>query len=185
MKNRLVFLLVGLLNMIIYTLGLSAESALPKQNIKDYRYYWEKGNRGEHISTEEFNLLMSELEKKLTDLKTAFSKVSIDGDNFSYETGKIWEIELQQEKKDIDAAFKYMNVVNNNPNSMILSLVLYVVLMDIKTTAYDFNRIDHFEKTLNKTHVYLSAWCTAFQKAHLIPLAAAKDKGVDLYEMKK
>lgn len=55
-------------------------------------------------------------------------------------------------------------------------LILYALLMDIKSAAHSFESIDHFRTTLNKTHVGVSVWSTAFQKAHLLPLAVMKDK---------
>lgn len=175
MKNRHRFLLGLLFILLGPFLVFSADNTPVKQDRTNYMYYWEKGNRGEKISREEFNILISELERKLADLKAASSQISIAGANFSYETGKMWEIELSHMNENIDAAMKYINGVRNKPDSMTLSLFLHVILIDVKTTAYDLDRIKQFEKTLNKTHIALSLWCTAFQKAHLIPLAIAKD----------
>jgi len=184
-QNRVVFFLVALSTLLSSSLVLSAESGPPKQNVEHYMYYWEKGNRGEQISIEEFKFLMSELEKKVTDLKAAFSKISIAGPNFSYRIGKVWEIKLELTNENIEAALKYINALKDNPNSMRLSLILYLYLKEVSNSAYDFERIKDFETTFSDTHVYLGFWCTAFQKAHLIPLAAARDMHLDLYRMKK
>jgi hypothetical protein len=176
MKDRHRFLLALVFILLGPAFVFSADNKPVKKDGMNYMYYWEKGNRGEKISKEEFNILISELERKLADFKTASSQISIAGTNHSYQTGKMWEIELTHMNENIDAAMKYINSVKNRPDSMTLSLVLYVILIDIKTTAYDLDRINQFEKTLNKTHIALSLWCTAFQKAHLIPLAIAKDE---------
>ena len=152
----------------------------PKLDSTDPMYYWEKGNHGQKISREEFNILMNQIEQKLIDLKVASSKISIAGANFSYENGKIWEIELDSMRENIQLAIKYLTEVKNKPDSMTFSLVLYIVMRDIVSTAYDFDKIKPFEDTLNKAHTYLSIWSTAFQKAHLVPLAVSKDNKIAL-----
>jgi hypothetical protein len=184
MKIRMFFLVAALFFLLNTSLVLSADKESAKQNVKDPMYYMEKGNRGEKISKEEFMILMSELEKKLTDFKVASSKISIARANFSYEIGKSWEIVLQKMNENIEEAFKYTNAVKNNPDSMSISLILYIFLRHIEMTALDFEKIKYFETTLNNTNIRLSHWCTAFEKSHLIPLAVAKDKHEGLYRIK-
>lgn len=152
MKIRIFFLVAALFFLLNTSLVLSADKESPKHNVKDYKYYWEKGNSGEKISKEEFMVLMSELEKSLTDFKAASSKISIAGANFLY-IRESWEIVLQKMNENIEEAFKYINAVKNNPDSMSTSLILYIFLRHIEMTARDFEKIKYFETTLNNTNI--------------------------------
>jgi len=174
MKNVIVSALV-LLVLLSSALVFSAEKKQANDNAKSYMYYCKKGNSGDKISREEFNILTLELQKRLKNLKAASSQISIGDAGFSYDICKMWETELDHFNENIETALKYVDAVRNKPDSMTLSLVLYVILIDIKTSAYDFSKIMQFEKTLKMTHYDLNFWCIAFQKAHLIPLAMMKD----------
>ena len=185
MQNRIAVFLIALFTLLSSSFSLSAESGPVKQNVKDPGYYIEKGNHGEQITLEEFNVLMQQLEDTVVDLKKAFSETTIWGANLPYEIGKGWEIELEVTKKNIEAAFKYLNALRNNPNSMVSSSGLYAILANIDRSLLYFDKIPHFEKSLGKRHVSLFHWRLAFERAHLLPLAVAKDMKRDLYGKKK
>ena len=175
MKKIISCALVTIVILLLPPLVYSADKQPVNDDTKSYMYYWKKGNSGEKISSQEFNILMSELQKRLEKLESASSQTSIGDAGFSYKIGKRWEIELSNFHENIKKALKYVNAVRGKPDSMTMSLVLYVILNDIKTTAYDLGRITQFEKTLNMTHYDLNFWCIAFQKAYLNPLAIKKD----------
>lgn len=148
---------------------------------RHWMYYWDKGNSGDPISMEEFNILIKQLENRMIKFQEAFSKIKIEDANFSYKNGKDWEIDLNLHKESLDFAFKMLAKVKANPNSMYDSLILFIVLNDILRYAYDLADIEIFDKHLDDTHHQLSFWLRAFQKAHLNMLAFAKDKNVKLY----
>lgn len=166
-------------------LVLAEESALGKLNIKDSTYYVDKGNRGEQITLEEFKALLKQLEDEVMELNKTLSETTVWGANLPYEIGKGWEIEFEVTKNNIEATFKYLNALRNNPNSMLSSSGLYATLANIDRSLLYFDKIPHFEKSLAKRHVSLFAWRLAFERAHLLPLALAKDMKRDLYEKKK
>ena len=181
MKNRIILSLVTLF--ILSCFHVNAESKeLEKPDVNNPMLYWEKGNNGEKITSEEFAVLITQLEQKLADLKVASSKISIGGAGFSYELGKAWEIELEQMHENIKLAFIYLKGVKNYPDSIAVSLALYITLRDITATASEFARVPNYAETLHATHSFLSVWSIAFQKAHLIPLAILKDKQPSLNE---
>jgi hypothetical protein len=150
-----------------------------------FMYYWKKGNNGQSLSILEFTILMTQLEERMKAFRKAFSAIDIGAGGFNYRTGKTWEIQLDTDNEQLDFAFKFLEKVNAAPNQIRYSLGLFVVLNGILRTAYDFARIDAFDKHLNNTHIELWAWITAFEKAHLSALAYAKDGKVDLYPLKK
>lgn len=183
MKNRFIFSLVTLF--ILSYFHINAESKeRGKPDVKNPMFFVEKSNRGEKITSKEFTILITQLEQKLTDLKVASSKISTEGADSSNERGKIWEIELDNMQENIKSAFVHLNEVRNNPDSMASSLALYINLRDITATAFEFDKVQHFEKALKNTHLYLDLWSTSFQKAHLIPLAILKDKQPPLSDKK-
>ncbi len=177
------------LGMILFLLHppfvLSEGSAPKNQKVKDEFYFVQKGNRGEQITLEEFNILIQQLENQVVHLKKAFSEITVYGANMPYEIGKAWEIELDLTTKNIETAFKYLNALRNNPNSMISSSGLYATLANMDRSLLYFDKILHFEKSLGKRHVGLFMWRLAFERAHLLPLAMAKDMKKDLYGEKK
>lgn len=175
MKISKVIFTVAIFVLLNSSLVYSSDTETVKHDINSPLYFWVKGNRLEKISTKEFKILMSNLEKSIKALKVVSSQISIAEANFSYKTGKDWEIELESLKESIETALNFIKAVNNKPNSMVNSMLLYVTLTDIKSSAYDFERIEQFEKTLNSKHIDLSLWCRAFLKTHLIPLAFKKD----------
>ena len=144
-------------------------------------YYWEKGNKGEKISFGEYNYLINKLDENIRALQNDFFKIHIEDANFSYKTGKFWEIELETTKEQLDGTIKYLAFVKKNPNIITPSLAIYANLRDILKTAYEFAEIDVFEKCLNN-HIELFFWCKAFEKAHLFPLAVALDNNEKLYK---
>jgi hypothetical protein len=152
------------------------------QKNESFMYYWEKGNKGEIISFDEFNFLINKLEKDIKDLQNALFKIHIEDANFSYKNGKFWEIQLETAKEQLELSLKYLAAVKKLPNIITPSLAVYVNLRDTLESAYEFSEINVFEKILNDKHISLSMWCKAFLKAHLFPLAMALDKNKKLYK---
>jgi len=185
MQNRIAVFLIALFIMLNSSFSLSAEPDPIKQNSKDPDYYIKKANRGERITLEEFKVLVKQLEDEVVDLNKALSETTVWGANLPYEIGKGWEIELELTKKNIEAAFKYLAALRNNPNSMVSSSGLYSILANIDRSLLYFDKIPHFEKSFGKRHVSLFHWRLAFERAHLLPLAMAKDMKRDLYGKKK
>ena len=185
MQNRIAVFLIALFIMLNSSFSLSAEPDPIKQNSKDPDYYIKKANRGEQITLEEFKVLVKQLEDEVVDLNKALSETTVWGANLPYEIGKGWEIELELTKKNIEAAFKYLAALRNNPNSMVSSSGLYSILANIDRSLLYFDKIPHFEKSFGKRHVSLFHWRLAFERAHLLPLAMAKDMKRDLYGKKK
>lgn len=185
MQNRIAVFLIVLFIILNSSFSLSAEQDPIKQNVKYPSYYIDKGNRGEQITLEELKVLLEQLEDKVMDLSKALSETTVWGANLPYEIGKGWEIELELTKNNIEATFKYLAALRNNPNSMILSSGLYAALANIDRSLLYFDKIPHFEKSLGKRHVSLYHWRLAFERGHLLPLALAKDMKRDLYEKKK
>ena len=145
--------------------------------------YWEKGNKGERLSYDEFKTLMSELERCMVAFRERFTKINIGAGNFSYDIGKTWEVSYKSTVSQFDIAFECLRIIKKYPNQIAKSILLYVVLKDFNETAADFARIESFEKQLGATHIELSLWTRAFQKAHLNRLAEAKDTGNVLYSL--
>jgi hypothetical protein len=185
MQIRIVTLLITLITLLGSSFSLSAESGSAKHNVKDPWYHIEKGNHGEQITLEEFNELIQQLENEVVGLKKALSETTVLGANLPYEVGKAWEIELETTKKNIETTFKYLNALRTNPNSMVVSSGLYATLSNIDRSLLYFEKIPQFEKSFGKRHVSLFLWRLAFERAHLLPLAMAKDMKTDLYENKK
>lgn len=169
----------SLILLISFSAILSLESKTLERSPKDptgVMYYWDKGNRGEKLTKEEFKILMDELEKSLKDFKFTASIISISDADMSYNDGKAWEITLNDMSENIDSALKLLKSVNSYPNSLSISLSLYIVVNRIIETAYDFRKISVFNKALKDETIGLKIWCTAFQKAHLMYLAIERDK---------
>lgn len=186
MHNRIaVGFLIALFIMLNSSFSLSAEPDPIKQDVKGPAYYIDKGNRGEQITLKEFKVLLKQLEAEVVNLKKALSETTPWGGNLPYEIGKGWEMELELTQKNIEAALKYLDALRNNPNSMISSAGLYAVLANIDRSLLYFDKIPHFEKSLGNRHVILFMWRLAFERAHLLPLAMAKDMKKDLYREKK
>lgn len=181
MNYRLVLIFIVLLTLLTTSYVFPAESDESPHNDKKSWQYIEQGNHGEPLSKGDFINLISQIDKSLISLKSAVSNISIPGNNISYERGKMLETELQSMKEDIEDASKYLNEVKKNPNTISLSLILYVTLERIVRSGYDFSRLT-YDHNLDDTVPDLSLWAVAFQKSHLIPLAVAKDKKKKLYK---
>jgi hypothetical protein len=167
------------------SIALSKALASEKNNVKDFTYYIDKGNRREQLTIEEFRLLMQELKNKLMEVKTAFSKISVWGADLFYEVGKAWEIQLDITRKDVENALKILSAVREKPNSISLSVGFYICIVHINNSALAFENLDHFAKIIKTSGLHLRLWTIAFEKAHLAFLAISKDKGSDLYVHKQ
>ncbi len=176
----IVFTLLVLIILIGNIWDSQADNKLPKSSKKDWIYYGDKGNNGIPITREEFDILMSELQKHLEGLGAALRKISIAELNISYKDGTFLEAELQSIKSDLNRGLKYVDEVKKNPSSMWSSLVLYVTMTRIYYEVADFDRFVRFQKILNGRHFDLRHWTMAFEKTHLLPLANAKDKNRNL-----
>jgi len=168
-----------------HSIVLSKDLSSEKKNLEDFSYYADKGNRGEQLTTEEFKILMQKLENILLEVKKAFSEISIRGADFSYEIGKSWEMELDMTRESIENALKVLNALKEKPNSIRLSVGLHCYLAHIDNEGLVFERVERFAKIIKPSRFNLRLWTIAFEKAHLLFLAIAKDKGKDLYEKKK
>ena len=174
-----------LLCLLYPSFALMEEIGTGSQDVRGPSFYIEKGNRGEQISIKEFKALMKQLESEITDLNKTVSETTVWGSNMPYEIGKSWEMEIELTKKNIEVAFKHLDVLRNNPNSMASSAGLYAGLANIDRSLLYFDKIPHFEKSLGKRHVGLFMWRLAFERSHLFPLALAKDAKRDLYVKQK
>lgn len=185
MKIKIVTIYCFFFLFLCQSIVLSKDFTSEKKDLKDFKYYTDKGNRGEQLTTEEFRLLMQKLENNLLEVKKAFFEISIWGADFSYEIGKAWEFELDMTKQSIENALKFLSAVKEKPNSIGLSVGLHCCLAYIDNEGLVFEKVDHFTKIIKPSRFNLRLWTIAFEKAHLLPLAIAKDKGKDLYEKKK
>ncbi|MBA7496701.1 hypothetical protein ES702_07310 [subsurface metagenome] len=182
-KTLCIFILI--FSFLIPTIGLGKEgipNPIPYKKT-DHRYYSTKGDMGQFLTLEEFNILMEQIEDAIKAFKKAFSKIRIEDANFSYTTGKKWETKLDRDKGKLLMTLMLMtsNVVKKRPNLIEYSLKLYVKLLDVVELAESYAHIPVFKKTLNDTDLDLYLWNKTFLKAHLTPLAGAKDTGEELY----
>jgi len=180
---RKVFLILALACCVMIPIvGLSEEGGRSNTQL-NYMDYIAKGNNREDLSIEEFNILIKKLEKSMKAFREAFSKIRIEDANFDYEIGKNWEIELTASRQQLERAFEYLSYLREHPNEVSTSLQFYIDLMEVTQTAGDFHQIMIFHKKLKDTDALLSMWNMAFRKAHLQPLAYAKDKNKKLYKL--
>lgn len=142
-KTLCILILICGLSIPITGLGEEGKRSNTQLN---YMEYIGKGNRGEQLSVEEFNILIKQLEKSMKAFREAFLKIRIEDANFTYADGKNWEVSLTSDKKQLERAFKFLPYVRKHPNEISTSLQFYIDLMEVTQTAYEFAQIPAFDK---------------------------------------
>jgi hypothetical protein len=88
-------------------------------------------------------------------------------------------------RETTENALKLLSAMKEQPNSIGLSVGLHIYLAHIDNEGLVFERIESFTKIIKSSRFNLRLWTIAFEKAHLLFLAIAKDKGQNLYEKRK
>ena len=180
---RKVFCILALAFWVLIPLVGLCEEGKQSDIQLNYMDYIEKGNNIEELTVEEFNILIKQLEKSMKEFRGALSKIRIEDANFTNAVGKNWRIELTATRQQLERAFEYLSYLREHPNEVSTSLQFYIDLMEVTQTAGDFHQIMIYNKKLKDTDTLLSMWNMAFRKAHLQPLAYAKDKNKKLYNL--
>jgi len=180
---RKVFCILALAFWVLIPLVGLCEEGKQSDIQLNYMDYIEKGNNIEELTVEEFNILIKQLEKSMKEFRGALSKIRIEDANFTNAVGKNWRIELTATRQQLERAFEYLSYLREHPNEVSTSLQFYIDLMEVTQTAGDFHQIMIYHKKLKDTDTLLSMWNMAFRKAHLQPLAYAKDKNKKLYNL--
>jgi len=180
---RKVFCILALAFWVLIPLVGLCEEGKQSDIQLNYMDYIEKGNNIEELTVEEFNILIKQLEKSMKEFRGALSKIRIEDANFTNAVEKNWRIELTATRQQLERAFEYLSYLREHPNEVSTSLQFYIDLMEVTQTAGDFHQIMIYHKKLKDTDTLLSMWNMAFRKAHLQPLAYAKDKNKKLYNL--
>ncbi|UCG11834.1 MAG: hypothetical protein JSU72_15125 [Deltaproteobacteria bacterium] len=147
-------------------------------------YYIEKVFRGENLTTDEINNFLTQLEFKTKAFEKQYSKIIVTDLTTDNPTSDVYEKILKADKSNLQTSFQIIEKLRKDLNSISLSIGLYIVLQDLLQNALDLSLNKRIRELFGETHIELGVWCFAFRKAHLLPLALAKDQNRQLYVVK-
>lgn len=147
----------------------------------DLKFYYQKYKNREKLTIEEFDSLLKSLEYRMVLFNKALTKIQIKNAGFSQAEFEYWKTQLDNEKLYLKFAFKNLSNIMTNPNAIRYSLALYASINEVLRIASQLSSLEMFATVIGKLDAELLAWQRAFEKAHLIQLAMAKDNKSHLY----
>ena len=181
MIRNTLFKIFFMLFIILFALPAISFSEGAKDKKYNATFFYDKAEKMEKLSIEEFYILLSQTGNKMVAFQKAFSQLRTEDGNFDYSKGKTWDMLHESHIKTYQRTSQLLALIKKDPNNISYSLALFLLMADMCDTATTYCEIPAFRSKLIDLNIDVLLWKNAFLKAHLFPLSIAKDKNEKLY----